>query len=722
MSDDFSLEERKYLLETDAAPDLYVVHMVREEALSELFSITIVAVANEHTPAADIVGEAASLKLEAVGEGGTDTFYKGLCTDCSYEGMVGGIHVYRLILRPEIWLLTQRKNYKMFQAMTAPDIINEILQNAGLTAPSSKGTAPTRPEREYCVQYGETDYDFIHRLMAEEGIFYLHEHQESELMLFTSDDSSALDDVEAPSVELPDDATDPKGVLFQKTETLASLEEARVTIWRSNQHVRSEMSKINDYNHENPTAQLESVKTIDNNKKSGNDLEVYEYPGRFRDSGRGTDLVGWLGESRDAPTSVWEGKCNIPTMIAGRIFKLYGHPVESFNSPEYLITSTKHVLRAEMDLIQAIIANGAMRDLFDGDEQKAAASAEETSGQRSGMGAAATATDALVCEFTAQEATVPYRTPQTCPKPIAYNTEPAKVVGPSGEEINVDEFGRVKCHFFWDRDSQEDDTSSAWIRVMQPGFAHDRWGQQFIPRIDQEVVVAFQRGDPDRPIIIGAVYHHDQKPPYKLPDNKTQSGIKTHSSKDAEGYHELLFEDKAGEEFVRFQSQKDYHQIIKNKWLTSVGYEEQDNRTNDESSHLPTDPAAPTGGSVTSEGADGDCALKVKQNYNIEVDQGDHNIKVTSSNQNIDVATDRKTTVGGNHEETITGTQDITITGACTIESTTSIELKVGANSVKIDQSGVTINGAMVKANATGMGEFKAGGVLTIQGSVVNIN
>ncbi len=722
MSEDFSLEERKYLLETDASADLYVVHMVREEALSELFTITIVAVADEHTPAADIVGEAASVKLEALGEGGTETYYHGLCTDCSYEGMVGGIHVYRLILRPELWLLTQRSNYKIFQAMTAPDIINEVLSNGSISAPSSKGSAPTRPEREYCVQYGETDYDFVHRLMAEEGIFYLHEHQESELMLFTAEDGSALDDLQAPDVELPDDATDPKGVLFQKTETLASLDEARITIWRSNQLVRSEVSKINDYNHENPTAQLESSKTIDNNKKGGPDLELYEYPGRFRESGRGTDLVGWLGESRDAPTSVWEGKCNIQTMVTGRIFKLYGHPVESFNSPEYLIISTKHTLRAEMDLIQAIISNGAMRDLFGEHEAKIATEAEQTAADRGGMGADTTAVDAFSCEFTAQEATVPYRTPQNCPKPIAYNTEPAMVVGPEGEEINVDEFGRVKCHFFWDRDSQKDDTSSAWIRVMQPGFAHDRWGQQFIPRIDQEVVVAFQRGDPDRPIVIGAVYHHDQKPPYKLPDNKTQSGIKTHSSKDAEGYHELLFEDKAGEEFVRFQSQKDYHQIIKNKMLTSVGYEEQDNRGVDESSHLPTDPAAPTGGSVTSEGADGDCALKVKQNYNVEVDQGDHNIKVSSSNQNIDVATDRTTNVGGNHEENITGTQDITVTGACTIESTTSIELKVGSSSVKLDMSGVTIKGAMVKCQATGTGEFDGGGMLTLKGGLVKIN
>jgi len=696
---DLSLENRKYKLETGAPGDLYVVHMVREEALSSLPVIYIVAVADEHIKASDIVGQDAKMWLESEKHG--KTWYRGLCTDCSFEGMIGQFHFYRLTLRPELWLLTQRRNSRIFQDVNPIEIIDKVMHDAGLEVATPKGGVPSRPVREFCVQYGETDFDFIHRLFAEEGVLYYFESKSDKLEMFITEESGGLDAIKGE--KQPEDGD---VLTFQKTETLASLDGERVFVWRSNHLVRSEKASYNDYNHENPTAQLLVSKVIDNNKKSGPELELYDYPGRFRDSSRGQNLIDWRMQSFDQPTSVWEGTSNVPIMVVGRHFKLKEHPVDAYNDKSFLITSTRHVLRAEMDLIQTILGNFATRNLFDEQERQAAQDQAPTGG----------AIDGFTCEFTVQEFTVPFRTPQNCPKPVANTVEPAMIVGPDNEEIHVDEFGRVKCHFFWDRESEKNDASSAWIRVMQTGFSDDRWGYQFIPRIGQEVVVAFQRGDPDRPIVIGAQFHKDYKPPYKLPDYKTQSGIKTHSSKDAEGYHEILFEDKAGEEFVRFQSQKDYHKIVKNKWLTSVGYEEQDNRGVDEASHPPTAPANATGQ------ADGDCDLKIKNNYNIEVDQGDFNFKVTTGNQNNEIQTNKDTKVHGAHTETIDQTQDITITGACTIESQASIELKVGASSIKLEPAKITISSTVFEVKGTGSGTVDGGAALTVKGGVVNIN
>ena len=713
---DLSLENRKYKLETGASPDLFVVHMAREESFNTLFTVTFVTVADEHVDASEIVGHDAKMWLESEEHG--KTWYGGLCTDCSYEGMIGQLHVYRLIVRPELWLLTQRRNSRIFQDELSMDIVDQVVRDASIDVATRKGgefpsTAmqgdDPHSKREHCVQYGETDFDFIQRLMAEEGIFYYFEHKEQKPELVAGRVSSGLDAIKGEN-----NPEDGDTLTFQKTETIASLDGERVFVWRSSHLVRSEKATLNDYNHQNPTADLKVSKTIDNNKKSGSELELYDYPGGYRVSGRGDDLVKNRMEAFDEPTSTWEGQSNVPIMVLGRHFKLKEHPVDGFNNKSFLITSSRHVLRAEMDLIQSIISNKTMSDLF-GDEEEATAQIDTSNAPTGG------AIDGFTCEFRAQELTTPFRPTQDVPKPIAHSTEPALIVGPEDEKPHVDEFGRVKCHFFWDRDSQKDDTSSAWIRVMQPGYADARWGQQFIPRVGQEVAVAFQRGDPDRPIVIGAMYHKDNKPPYMLPDNKSQSGIKTKSLSGA-GFHELLFEDKENEEFVRFQSQKDYHVIVKNKWLTSVGYEEIDNRGIDEATHAPSDPAAAAGGSVSGGGADGDCALKVKNNLNIEVDQGDHNTKVSSSNQNIDVATNRKITVGGNHEETISGTKDITVTGACTIESNASIELKVGGSSIKVEPAKITISSVAVEVKGSATGEFNGGGMLTLKGGMVKIN
>ncbi len=709
---DLALENRKYKLETGASQDLFVVHMVREESFNSLYTLTFVVVADEHVAASEIVGHDAKMWLESEAHG--KTWYGGICTDCSYEGMIGQLHVYRLIVRPELWLLTQRRNHRIFQDELAMDIVDQVVRDAGIDVATRKGGEFPSTEMqgddphskfEHCVQYGETDFNFVQRLMAEEGIFYYFDHKDPKPELIAGRVSSGLDQIAGDTLT------------FQKTETIASLDGERIFVWRSSHLVRSEKATLNDYNHQNPTADLKVSKVIENNKKSGSELELYDYPGRYRVSGRGDDLVKNRMEAFDEPTSTWEGKSNIPIMVAGRHFQMKEHPVDAFNNTSFLITHCKHVLRAEMDLIQSIISNGAMTDVFD-DKEEALAGVQAQGGDAAPTGGAI---DGFSCEFRAQELTTPYRPPQDTPKPIAYSTEPALVVGDEEEKPHVDEFGRIKCHFFWDRDSQKDDTSSAWIRVMQPGFADARWGQQFIPRVGQEVVVAFQRGDPDRPIVIGAMYHKDFKPPYKLPDNKSQSGIKTKSLSGA-GYHELLFDDKENEEYVRLQSQKDFHFIVKNKWLTSIGYEEIDNRGIDEATHAPSDPAAATGGSVTGGGDDGDCAMKIKNNYNVEVDQGDNNFKVSTGNQNTDVATDRKTTVGGNHEETISGTQDITITGACTITSNASIELIVGASSIKLEPAKITISSTAFEVKGTASGTVDGGLSLTVKAATVNIN
>jgi type VI secretion system secreted protein VgrG len=275
------------------------------------------------------------------------------------------------------------------------------------------------------------------------------------------------------------------------------------------------------------------------------------------------------------------------------------------------------------------------------------------------------------CTFTAINSEQQFSSARKTQKPLIAGTQTAIVVGKEGEEIWTDKYGRVKVQFHWDRVGEENETSTCWIRVSQP-MAGKNWGWVSLPRIGQEVVISFMEGDPDRPLITGRVYNAEQMPPYTLPANQTQSGIKTRSSKEgtADNFNEIRFEDKKGEEELYIHAEKDCNRVVENNDTLKVGFD-----------------------------------------------------KMDSGDQTIDIYNDRTTTIKqGNDTVNIDA-------GKSATEAMTSIELKVGSNSIKIDQSGITIKGIIIKIEGTATADMKSpmttvkgDGMLTLKGGMTMIN
>jgi type VI secretion system secreted protein VgrG len=306
-------------------------------------------------------------------------------------------------------------------------------------------------------------------------------------------------------------------------------------------------------------------------------------------------------------------------------------------------------------------------------------------------------------EFVCIPAALPFRPPRTTPRPRVAGTQTAVVVGPAGEEIFTDKYGRVKVQFQWDREGKKDADSSCWARVGSI-WAGKQWGAIHIPRIGQEVIVDFLEGDPDQPIILGSVYNAEQMPPYKLPDNKTQSGLKSRSTLKGspDNFNELRFEDKKGSEEVYFHAEKNFTRIVENNDTLKVGFEKKDQ---------------------------GDQTMEVFNNQKLTVGAG--KAQAADGSQTVSIYKDRTATIEmGNDSLTIKmGNQTTKLNlGKSETEALQSIELKVGQSSVKVDQTGVTIKGLMIQVEGQVMTQVKglmtqvtADAILTAKGALTMI-
>jgi type VI secretion system secreted protein VgrG len=312
------------------------------------------------------------------------------------------------------------------------------------------------------------------------------------------------------------------------------------------------------------------------------------------------------------------------------------------------------------------------------------------------------------------------------------------VVGKSGEEIWTDKYGRIKVQFHWDRYGKNDENSSCWVRVAQV-WAGKQWGAMFIPRVGQEVLVDFLEGDPDRPIVTGGVYNADQMPPYALPENQTQSGLKTRSTKagDEKSFNELRFEDKKGAEQIYFHAEKDFERVVENNDSLKVGFEKKDK--GDQSIAVFNNRTLSVGDDAASDGSE---TVTIKKNRtatlkegdeSLTVKMGDRTVKLDQGNDSLTLAQGNRTVKldGGNDSLTLTqGNRTVKLTaGKCTIEAGQGITLKVGANSIEITQQGITIKGLQTQVQGTAqltlsgpMTTVKGDGMLTLQGGLVKIN
>jgi type VI secretion system secreted protein VgrG len=650
-----------------------------------------------------------SASSSPAGGGGTWREFVGTCVEAEFVGLHEGYSFFTLEIRPWLWFLTKTSNNRIFQNVSAVDIIKKIFSDRGFSD-YTINTSRTPDPRIYTVQYNETDFDFISRLMEEEGMYYFSTVTGGKDMLSIVDSAGAHQPV-------PGAAT----IEFKMREPGYRRSEDHIFEWRGGEAVRSGKVTLRDYNFETPRADKTTAKALPKGNHSHKNYEQFKYPGHYRENALGDIYSRIKMEAEAVPHALRDGIANVRTIATGATFTLSGHSRSSDNQ-QYLITSGVHMMQIEVQ-----------------EEDETQQVQNQTGARKGGGGQAAPDLpgtikfdeknkDSYRCTFQSVPKTVPFRAPLTTEWPKIPGILLAKVTGPSGEEIYTDKYGRIKVQFPWDREGKNDENTTCWVRVVTP-WSGKNWGMIAVPRIGQEVVIQFEDGDPDRPICTGMLYNADVMPPYALPANMTQTGIKTRSSKGGAeaNYNELVFEDKKDEEFIRFHSEKDFFHTVENNAVVKIGMDKKD----------PGDTTTDIYNSRTETIHKGDLTLTVatgNEKRDIKTDRtekiGQHATQEVKGNKTMKVTGNyegstggnSKTEVTGNTEESITGTQKTTVTGGLTIESPASIELKVGGNSIKIDPSGVTINGIMIKTKASAMAEHDGGGMMVVKGGIVMIN
>ncbi len=675
------------------------------EGLSKISEITVDFMSPDKAlDLADVVGRTHKVKVQK-GEEGANQWrdFVATCTEAEFMGVHDGYGFYTLQLRSWLWFLTRTSNNFIFQNMSTLDIIKKIFQDRGFSD-YTINVSRTPDPRIYTVQYDETDYDFLCRLMEEEGIYFFSTVKNAKDHLMIVDDIGA----HVPVAEFAEikfalrETGSGKGGGGQAAGGFRKTQD-HIFEWRGNEAQTPGKVTLRDYNFEKPKADMTTAKVLKRGTHPHASYERYSYSGRYRETALGEIYARVKMEAEAAKYQTRRAVGNVRTMTTGATFKLKKHMREEENQ-EYLVISGVHMMQIE---------NENKDETQDVEELPGSIKFDEKN------------RDAYRCTFEIIPKSTPYRAPLKTQWPKIPGILLAKVTGPSGEEIYTDKYGRIKVQFPWDREGKNDENTTCWVRVVTP-WSGKNWGMVAVPRIGQEVVIQFEDGDPDRPICTGMLYNADVMPPYALPANMTQSGILTRSTKGGSDktYNELVFEDKAGEEFVRLHAQKHFFHAVENQANISVGYETQQ---------------------VTS-GTDKSVTTKIYQNRTETIEKGDLTVTVQTGNEKRDIKTDREEKVGGNakqevtgnketkvtgntkaettgsYTEKVTGSSTTTVTGGVTIESMQSIELKVGANSIKIDQSGITIKGIMIKTDAGGMATHKAGGMMMIQGSLVLIN
>jgi type VI secretion system secreted protein VgrG len=638
-----------------------------EEGLSQITEITAEFLSPDKALDLNkVVGKPISVGLEAEEE--AQRSFHGVCVEASYIGLYEGYGQYTLQVRPWLWFLTRKRNNRIFQEMNADQIISKIFEDTGFSSEVTKKMSRSFTVREYTVQYAETDYDFIMRLMEEEGIYYFFDHEGSSEKLVLADHSGAHIPVPGAS-----------SIDFNYREPEYRRKKDHIFEWHGGDNVVPGKVSLDDYDFKVPSAVLATMSAIPKGSHSHKDYEHYDYPGRYREASLGEHFAKVRMEAHAAQFKLWHGVGNVRTMAVGQTFSLKKHPRASENG-DYLITKARHQMQIESDYEEEESLKPLLKDRIEFDEDNK---------------------DTYRCSFEVMPKAEQYRAPIVTHWPVIPGIQTADVVGPDGEEIYTDEFGRIKVQFRWDREGQSDENSSCWIRVVFP-WVGKNWGMVAIPRIGQEVVIQFEEGNPDRPICTGMLYNADTMPPYTLPDNMTMMGMKSNKSKDGGGFNEFVMEDKAEEEYVRLQSERDYVEIIKNNAEITIGMEHMD---------------------------PGDLTQTIYHDKTETIKTGDHTFCVEEGSQTIGIKVDKAETIEGKSDLTICG--DLTElveqgdisrqaqTGKITVEAMQSIELKCGGSSLKIDPMKIELKAMTIKIKADIMAEMKGGATAKVQGGAM---
>ena len=644
-------ENRSVSVKTPLGNDeLLFQSMTGTEEMGRLFEFEIDLIREQTKGTVDvtqILGQGMTLELDLPNTG--TRYFNGEVVQFKHTGFIEGYYGYRAVLRPALWFLTRKANCRVFQDKTIPDIVKDILGEHGYVYAEHK-TSASYETLDYCVQYRESDFDFISRLMEDAGLFYYFKHEDGKHTMVITDNGNNYQTV-----------TDYDSIPYFPPGNREVRERDHIYEWLTDHQVQSGKYELNDYDFESPSTDLTAKSEFLRNH-TNDDLEIYDYPGKYTEAGVGTEQTNIRIDELHSQYALVKGQGNAMGIQPGMEFTLSDFYFDEEN--------VKHVIVSATYVVQ-------------GDTQGA------------GGGASGSIFEV---SFVALNSKQQFRTQRRTPKPVISGSQTAVVVGKSGEEIWTDKYGRVKVQFHWDREGKNDEKSSFWIRVSTPS-AGKKWGWITIPRIGQEVIVSFLEGDPDKPLITGMVYNAEQMPPYDLPDNKTQSGMKTHSSKQgtANNFNEIRFEDKKDEEELYIHAEKDCNRVVENNDTLKVGFDKKDK---------------------------GDQTIEIYNDRTTTLDQGNDTLTVKKGNKTTTVETgnDALTVSKGNHSIDVSA-------GESSVTAMQSIELKVGSNSIIIDQQGITIKGIMISIEGSATAEMKSpmttvkgDGMLTLKGGLTLIN
>jgi type VI secretion system secreted protein VgrG len=603
--------EYRFSLTTPLGKDVLILQEFEgTESLSQLFRFRLDMVSEQQSIApSSILGKAVTWSV--AGPGDDKRHFSGIVREfVPAETWGRGYRLYHAEIVPWFWLSSRTADCKIFQNKSVKDILQTVLGDNGQADFDLSGIKGNHPNREYCVQYRETDFNFLSRLMEEEGVFYFFRHAEGAHKMIVGDDTSAFYTCDENEVEYS-----------PNTEVLS-----RLSAWKPRHEFRPGTWTQRDYDFETPTKNLQTTKNTLLDVPASRPYEIFDYPGNYVDKEPGDNLTKLRMEEEEAPYGEVDAQGNCRHFSPGAKFSLTRHDITS-EQGNYTISTTQH--------------RGADYSRFVGENARSD----------------------YANSFSCLPGAATFRAPRLTPKPVVHGPQTAVVVGPSGEEIYCDKYGRVKVQFHWDRYGTKDDKSSCFIRVAQ-WLAGPQWGAIFTPRIGMEVIVEFLEGDPDRPIIVGTVYNGDNMPPYTLPGNKTQSGFKSRSSLGggSSNFNELRFEDKKGDEDIVVHAEKDYHRSVEHDDDLQVG----NNQT-----------------------------ITIQNDRTETVQQGNDSVTIKTGNRSIEVSL-----------------------GSSTLEAMQTITLKVGMSSIVIDQASITLSAMNI--NILGQLAVTINGVeTTVTGSAV---
>lgn len=703
---DFRQLDNLYItLSGDGATDLVCLGARIREGYSTLSEMRMEFVSKDSTfKPWSVLGK--KITLETSADAGAPFRFSGVIVSVQDAGLLSGNDVFAAEVRPWLWMTTIGEDNRIFQGKSAVEIIEAVLNelNFGKVGKSLKGSYATR---DYCVQYGETTFAFLSRLMEEEGIHYYFDHAGEQEQLMLVDELGADSDLGQVHFTVAN-------------ATAGARAPDRIYEWSEVGRVVSGKATLWDYDFTKPNSNLVGTASIASGGHAFNQIERYQSGGHYTTAEQAENFFAkTVAQANAAQAQRAMGLCNLTTVRTGKQFDLV-HPDQPAFEGKYQVAACTHYLRFS-DNEKDVEVERWNRNV-------------ERIAHPEGMALFET-------EFEVMPAAIPFKPQKETPWPAVPSLLTAVVTGPSGEEIHTDEYGRIKVQFPWDRMGKKDDQSSVWVRTVMP-WVGKGYGFIAVPRIGMEVVIQFERGNIDRPICTGMIYNGMNKAPYPLPGDMNKVSLRTNSTKDAGSghYHELTFDDTKGSEKVLFQSEKDYEQIIKNNATISIGLETKDA---------------------------GDLTQTIQNSKTETLKEGDWTLTVEKGNRIAKVKTDDTTTVEGKSTTKITGNTELEIgqgnltetvkmgnmstevsmgnqattvkmgnisikadLGKIEMEAMQSIELKVGGSSITIDQMGVTIKGAMkVGIEAALMAEMKASlttvkadALLTLKGSITMIN